>query len=533
MKRNFLLTTLLLSTVLRADAQVQHTALDTNFATQGLFLAGINPSADQQCKIALGRTGSIILAKTDLDIFSTQPGSWLRLRRLQSGGGPDNTFGTGGLVERRLPINSRLAGLVVQQDDKIVVAGSTGIIDRFLANGGTDSSFNDSGRVRIPFQTINASISGLVLDAAGKILVTGTSDQSEIYVQRFLPDGRPDSSFGFQSISTIHIDFSSYDNGRCLALQADGKILVAFDTKTGQNTGTYMCVLRLDRDGIMDYSFHPGSGIFYSTFPQQATAYPTGLEVTASGKILLCGEVFTYDGTTVWPLAGLSRLLSNGMPDTTFGGTDEGILLDTLMADPVKRVKPQIAWQSLGDKIVVVLQENSLAGNGRYMLRQLLSDGTPDYRFGNGGRIVTDLTSDADDAHDVIIQPDGKILVAGMAGIENDLLTIQYNARPFVARYRPDAELGTREAVRNPFELAVFPNPVTSTTRISFRVQQEGAVRCSLLDASGKTVQEWLIGGAAGFNTATISLSPAISAGNYQLLIGANGYSQAVRIQKR
>ncbi len=64
-------------------------------------------------------------------------------------------------------------------------------------------------------------------------------------------------------------------------------------------------------------------------------------------------------------------------------------------------------------------------------------DGTLDMSFGNGGKVSTDFYSRQDQAFAVAIQPDGKIVVAGIAATDNA------NGDFALARYNPNGTLDT------------------------------------------------------------------------------------------
>lgn len=75
-----------------------------------------------------------------------------------------------------------------------------------------------------------------------------------------------------------------------------------------------------------------------------------------------------------------------------------------------------------------------------FTLVRFNADGSPDLEFGEGGVVLTDFAAGQDEAHAIAVQPDGKIVVAGIAVVgrtSNDL----FNRDFAVARYRADGEL--------------------------------------------------------------------------------------------
>jgi len=77
-----------------------------------------------------------------------------------------------------------------------------------------------------------------------------------------------------------------------------------------------------------------------------------------------------------------------------------------------------------------------------FALLRLMPDGTPDASFGNGGRVTTNFPNLAAVASSVVVQPDGKILVAGGAFPDFTFLGDIVLAR-YMPDGSPDAGFGT------------------------------------------------------------------------------------------
>ncbi|MBI3653774.1 MAG: hypothetical protein HY231_22300 [Acidobacteria bacterium] len=69
---------------------------------------------------------------------------------------------------------------------------------------------------------------------------------------------------------------------------------------------------------------------------------------------------------------------------------------------------------------------------------KLARAGDLDSRFGTGGKVVTDFAGGLDEAHNVVLQSDGKIVVAGDSGDASDEVTTSDFG---LARYNPDGSL--------------------------------------------------------------------------------------------
>ncbi|MGD0745177.1 MAG: immunoglobulin domain-containing protein [Verrucomicrobiota bacterium] len=161
----------------------------------------------------------------------------------------------------------------------------------------------------------------------------------------------------------------------CLALQADGKILVGgfFSTLAGQARNS---LGRLNADGSVDTSFNPGAG-----------GGVTSLVVQPDGKILVGGWFTSLAGTN---RNYLGRLNPDGTPDTSFNpGADNFVNCLALQAD---------------GKILVGGWFTSLAGTNRNHLGRLNPDGSIDTTFNPGAN---------DQVYSLAVQTDGSILAGG------------------------------------------------------------------------------------------------------------------------
>ena len=68
-----------------------------------------------------------------------------------------------------------------------------------------------------------------------------------------------------------------------------------------------------------------------------------------------------------------------------------------------------------------VLEPAGAAGNNDFFLVRYNPDGTVDPAFGDSGRVVTDLGAREDNAFDLAIQADGRLVVAGLSGTIGEL----------------------------------------------------------------------------------------------------------------
>jgi len=152
--------------------------------------------------------------------------------------------------------------------------------------------------------------------------------------------------------------------------------------------------------GALDASFQDGRVIV----PVGAgDDYANAMALGSDGKILVAGRVAENLGDFA-----LIRLERDGSLDTTFGENGK-------VATPVGErsdVAYAIAVQDDGKIVLAGSSEN--AGTGLdFAVARYLPDGSLDPDFGDGGTVTTSVSDDTDTAYAVLVQKDGKIVLAG------------------------------------------------------------------------------------------------------------------------
>jgi len=108
------------------------------------------------------------------------------------------------------------------------------------------------------------------------------------------------------------------------------------------------------------------------------------------------------------------RYNSNGTLDATFGGT--GIVITDFGNN---EQVDDLVIQADG-KIIVEGKTSSLDSSD-FLLVRYNSDGSLDSTFGTTGKVITDFGSNTDTATGIVMQTDGRVVVAGSGG-ENAVL---------------------------------------------------------------------------------------------------------------
>jgi uncharacterized delta-60 repeat protein len=305
----------------------------------------------------------------------------------------------------------------------------------------------------------------------GKVLLAGYSRTTnefldyDIALARYNPDGSLDQTFGNGGL--VKTDFGAFENARAVAIQPDGKIVVAGSiSRPGSND---FAVIRYHEDGTLDSSF--GQGGLVTTDFDNNDDFAADLAIAPNGEIVVAGTIWTRTPLLDSDFA-VARYDSNGNLDTTFG--DGGKV--TVHSD----IHDDVAAMVLNPKGQIVLagETTTVSGEGLnidFALVRFNRDGTPDASFGSGGRVVTDFSA-VDTLSDVALTPNGDIIAVGTvepSPTEFDFVVARYNRNG-----RLDPSFGTAGSVITDFStsddfafaVAVHPNGkivVAGKTRIN------------------------------------------------------------------
>jgi uncharacterized delta-60 repeat protein len=325
----------------------------------------------------------------------------------------------------------RAAAVAIAPDGGIIVVGDGGpdtamTVTRLQPDGGLDRSFGEAGTHRVDLGGVETG-NAVAVAADGSIVAAGaTSMGANVLVLRLTPSGAPEASFGPGGVRII--DYGGPDVARAVALQPDGRILLA----GAGGTGRALLVTRLDPDGTPDMSFDGDgtAGIDLSAGDDAGF----GLARQPDGRILVGGVTGSPSN------AMFVRFTANGAIDRTFGlaGTQ---VVDAGGADAVR------ALVLRPDRKVVAVG----VGGPRHQVAvwRLNSDGSLDGGFGRRGVAGFTTVRRAESAEAVALQQDGKIVVAGSIGRDMLVARFQPGGAPdttFGRDGRRIIQLGARDA---------------------------------------------------------------------------------------
>ncbi len=412
-------------------------------------------------------------------------------RAFGASGALDEHFGAFGRVTT--PVGQGIDGataIAVLANGKILVAGECHngsnfdiCAVRYLTNGTLDTGFAASGRLQRNLTGNNEGVGGLVVTASGDFLLAGgctTGGSTRFCVSRYKQNGEPDTAFGtFGFVSTSVLGIR--DMARSAAIQTDSKILVTGSCLIGATNR--FCTLRYLEDGTLDITFgdhglvitsvlandeanamtlqpdgkiivagtchsgtahracavrHRTDGSVDETFATngkflggRTDQFVRAVAVQPDGKIVLAGHC-VGSNNNVYPGFCVSRLGPDGSNDTAFAYDG---LATTAISGP-SSIGTSIVIQNDG-KLVVAGQCIDV---GTYFFSMCLvrytSDGQPDSSFGFNGRQLTKFGIGDDMAFALALQPDGKVVLAGECGYPNnaDFCLARYEVTSAVPR---------------------------------------------------------------------------------------------------
>jgi uncharacterized delta-60 repeat protein len=272
----------------------------------------------------------------------------------------------------------------------VMVVVAFGSVAGAATPGSLDPSFGAGGEV-VQSLGFYSSASDIAEQPDGKLVVAGTA-ASNWALSRVNRDGSPDASFGTGGVVSTNVGGSNASGfgATAVAVTGDGRIVAV-----GYQAGGGIRMGRYNADGSVDSSFSSGGA---STLP----AGGVGLHVLADGSMLTGFAVYA-DASTI----GVAHVTANGALDPSFG-------LQGLAQVSFGRGNSLKGFAVQPDgKIVLVGATSGSNGLPVFAVARLTSSGTLDSTFGVNGKLTLSFLSRESDAASVVVQSDGKILVAG------------------------------------------------------------------------------------------------------------------------
>lgn len=311
------------------------------------------------------------------------------------------------------------------------------------AAGDLDRSFSGDGLTTTSFTNGDGADQSrsVAIQRDGKSVVAGSSNQgpvrsTDFALARYNRDGSLDSSFG--AGGRVVTDFGGRQQGlRDVAIAGDGKIVVAGSINFGRDsTGTDFAVARYTPGGSLDTSFGGGDGVATASFDNSRFFDgANGVVLLPGGKILLAGnsDQAPASAATADEDFALARFTADGTLDPTFS-TDGKV---TASFGPGNDGAGPVDVTPDG-KYVASGESRQPSTGIDFATARFLPDGRLDASFSGDGRQTTALSagSRSDVAGGMEVQRNGRIVVAGNAD-RGGATGVDYA----LLRYLPSGEL--------------------------------------------------------------------------------------------
>jgi uncharacterized delta-60 repeat protein len=471
----------------------------SSFGKEGMVVSlwgGRNP-VDMDCyKVLSLGDGSLVAAGAARKPFDSE----MLYIRLESSGALDSNFARNSF---NLPNPITGVDAVLQADGKLVVGGRRRTMSgldfvacRLNPDGSLDTSFASNGFIALdqgPFDFLGA----IALQKDGKILLAGDTQHPETYdrelaLYRLMPSGDLDPTFGINGLIVLRHFPSGLFAG--MTLQHDEKILLLDSCPPFG-----FDLIRLMPNGAFDHSFG-ADGLVHGLFPGGPVSIQSLQGATApGGQILIAGQM--------GELAYLFRYDYNGAPDISFGNNG----ITTL---PLPELFRKMSVLPDGNILLAGSGQSGAAPHHYFFVARLLPNGIPDPSFGEYGIAIVPLTG-LSELSSLLALEDGAIILGGK-GFADD-----YDKHMGIVLVRLLSELNAGHICPKhifPF-LNVYPYPIqTHEWVLKYDIPATANVMVSLLHPDGSELALLLdLCRPEGFHEEILQLPPGLPEGHYLL----------------
>jgi uncharacterized delta-60 repeat protein len=227
----------------------------------------------------------------------------------------------------------RANALAMQLDGKIVAAGSSGArghgdfaLARYLPNGTLDTTFGDDGTVLTDFRGGSQDFAvALAIQPDSKIVVAGVVD-GDFALARYLPNGTLDTTFGDYGMVTTDFGGGRYEVINTLALQSDGKIVVAGLSEVSGNRD--VALARYGSNGSLDTTFSSDGKVLTDFGSGSHDEFYALIIQPRDGRLVVAGESFAGGGGD-FALARYHAITCGGVVVTRIGTNRSETIMGT------------------------------------------------------------------------------------------------------------------------------------------------------------------------------------------------------------
>lgn len=407
-------------------------SLDTTFDGDGKVVTAIGTQGDLAQDVAIQSDGKIVVTGYILAAFIK-----IGLVRYNSDGSLDTSLNGTGILQLTVFDQATAMSIEIQHDGKYVLIGETFqgttkyfAVVRLNPDGTFDNSFDGDGKATTQVTNFTRDVSGTV-QSDGKIILVnfeGNGTSYDFFLVRFNADGSLDISF--DGDGRVLTDVSNKNNyGAGVAVQSDGKIIAVGRTEIDSASNNDFLTIRYNSDGSLDNSFNNNG--FATMNPGFSASYGNAVAIQPDGKIVVAGQaLFSSASSKIMVM----RYNANGTLDSSFDG--DGIVLTDIFGFHSNATA--VAVQPDGKIVAGGYGITPNTSNSDFALVRYNTDGSPDTSFDGDGIVTTPVLAFDDYITDIVIQPDGKILAGGYSDTSENPIGFQDFA---LARFNANGSL--------------------------------------------------------------------------------------------
>ncbi len=402
--------------LLAATAHAADGGYDLSWGNSGRLTIDVSPSHDTGKKLLIRPDGKMLVAGTCGDDFCAT--------QLLPNGSYDTGFGPashpGRVIYTAFDVASYLLmDAALRADGGMVLAGmeivgqnSKGVVLWADAPGTATTILTFDANLGSTY-----SLDAIAIQSDGKVVVAANvivEGQNVFAVTRITPGLAYDLSFG-DGNGTKLIAFAGNSLPSAVAIQPDGKIVVV---GTAANKVVAVRLLtngQLDDDPVLGFG-DGGRAVFDWGAPSAATA----VLIDSDGSLLLAGHAFGGTGPVASDDIFVNRLTSRGVQHPDFGlvcpppSCDPGPAYIAINLGTGNLSDGALAMALQPDGKILVSGRAGVSGGERFAVARLTPYGDPDFDFGNSGSIWSHFGAVAKfDAASGIAVGNGGIMVAG------------------------------------------------------------------------------------------------------------------------
>lgn len=329
-------------------------------------------------------------------------------------GSPDLSFGAKGMLTN--PQRRTYAKAIVSGSDKKILIGSSGfyqgyntfLIDRLLPDGKPDTSFGTNGSTNILFSEwdnviySDSYVMAMIALPDNRIIAAGYANcySGTIAIACFLPNGKPDTTFGNRGASLT--GFRCNERINAITLQPDGKIVVGGNCRPATSANDiHLFTARYLPDGNIDSSYGD-NGIVIS----KSAGAINAIALQPDGKIVTAGYGLGENKITFH----VERYNRNGTYDSSFGKAG---IVNNRLGSGMQNFLNDVVIQEDG-KILVAGRSDGTDVQS-FVVGRYKKDGALDNNFGGTGYIATPFKFKTGEANKIIItgENQNRIIVVG------------------------------------------------------------------------------------------------------------------------